>query len=458
MKASSIPATAEAGGTTGPQQQVLAKREGKSKQFERAFTEFALKHHARHAATAAKADQPSDEATNLREPNGLADLHGGPLNQAWRKLANVAEPNSAADGSRLPLTSDDAEPPENNAACEAAASTAIALSGRSEAGTDEGHNTQDETECSNSSRSAQSERARVTPHAPEFGRLEPPHQSAETIDTASRFAPIKLLGEETHFAPASSSYSNQALNEPDSEDGSDTNRGIGLRRAERMSGANDVSEPRKPGISATPAMSQGAPADSELDARSGLSAPAAQILDGLLGKGDWTGERNVPSAPVASQIEEKAPQNAFARTIKIQLAPESLGLVNVVVTRGEASLRIRLEADVGETRSVLHADRDAITRQLEARGLQIDELVVLRLSDAGTATSSDSRSATASSWASESHMDHRSQDGQPRQPAKDWPADERGNSQPEEAKQIGAQVQSSREGERFLGRRMLRSI
>ena len=93
-----------------------------------------------------------------------------------------------------------------------------------------------------------------------------------------------------------------------------------------------------------------------------------------------------PSEPAASprsvpQVDPAA-QQVFAgpvRTIKLQLNPQSLGAVTIILTHRDAELSIKLEAELAETVGKVEQDRTALTAKLAGAGYAVGELTISRM-------------------------------------------------------------------------------
>jgi hypothetical protein len=278
-----------------------------------------------------------------------------------------------------------------------------------------------------------------------------PGRSIEATPRSSEASPRNTEIPEKHTVYRLSDQPAQNA-EPRSKDRADPiRRGSG----ESIAAADEI-EARDRVVAA--AKAQGAGGDLDSATQPALSAPSLQVLDGLLGTSEPKGELANRPPSGAAEPDQKATLTPFVKVIKLQLAPESLGLVNVVVARGETSLRIRLEAETGDTRSALLADRDSISRRLEAGGLRVDELVVMRLADSGNTAPQDMRSATASGWANGSHAGHRSDQGEPRQNGREWRGEPPRDAKPDEVRLAQTDAPPRDGSERFLGRRALRSV
>ena len=291
------------------------------------------------------------------------------------------------------------------------------------------------------------------------------HNKGGDADAAGLDQPVaKVIGEEVHFAPVRASGTRGDLERTagGSEASTDDRQDHARRdRSERGAGIDTMAAaPAAGGVDRKPEIATKSDVSVEADtaARASPSTATIQVLDGLFKKGDWVGETAARPTSGASQTDDKPVFSPFVRSLKIQLAPQSLGIVNVVVVRGEDSLRIRLESDVSETRHALIADRDSIGRQLEASGLRVDEVVVMRSSDTSNGAMSDSRSATASGWADGSYSGQRSEHGQPRQSPRHVADDAADQAEADANSENSNRLQERAGGDRFLGRRMLRSI
>jgi hypothetical protein len=187
---------------------------------------------------------------------------------------------------------------------------------------------------------------------------------------------------------------------------------------------------------------------------------AIQVLDAIL---DERGAKSPSSDSRPPQFTGRPEPNvpaAFLRTIRIELTPASLGPVEVVLKGGEASLRVRFEAEQAETVTALELDRAAIEQALTASGYALEEIVVARSAvpeaaslPANQATGSPSaanHASTTTAGSMQSGPDHR-QGGRAHEPCTDQPA-------ARVMHEAAAITGPAPRGERFLGRRALRSI
>lgn len=460
MKASGAPSSVEVGKIVEPRHQGGAKQNGKAEKFEKAFADSALRQRGLQVGKSADEESELGEAIGSLGPKNAADPHRGSLHRAWRKLALETDANTTTDRIRSNAAASEA----GNSGCSVAAhqvtaALPVALPWQERVGAGDADHSEPRAESSDAEKfTVPGHRKLLLSISVNSNEWDLGHQNPESAEEIVSFPQAKVLSEEVNFAPARSLNSGQHVDEAAPSTGPHPKDRVDSLRRDPGESIPNSDELGAREAAVTAATDGAAPTDSDSAMRPTLSAPSVQVLDGLLGKGEQTGELVLRLASSAAQLDEKAPFTPFVRTIKLQLAPESLGLVNVVLARGEASLRIRLEAETGETRGALLADRDKISRQLEASGLRVDELVVMRLGDTGNTSLSDLRSSTASGWANESNAGHRSDQGQPRQSGRGWAEDRTSGAKPDEPNLGQTDAQPRSNSDRFLGRRTLRSV
>lgn len=466
MKTSGAPSTADPGVIVGPRHQSGAKQHAKGEKFEKTFADTALRQHRHHAAAINAPEREPDEAMVASRPTRLPDAHRVPLTQAWREQTSETDLWPAIEIAPTPTAGSEAAIPIASALAEqnaAAAAMPIALPWPN------GVVASPATPARASDVAAETavpdvceppvQRKPPLPSAIDRGQLDEIETVAVAAEPASPFPMAKVLAQETHMSPAKSFGANQRLDEL-----ANTELPTGMEpvAAPSRSGpgekdpGRDMAGKREPPVAAT--TGRDLTTEPDATAKPAMSAPAVQVIDALLGASEPAGEARSHPVSSTAQLDAKPLPAPLVRTLKLQLTPESLGVVNVVVARGESSLRIRLEAETVETRGALLADRDSIGRQLEASGLRVDELVVMRPTDSGSMAAPDLRSATASGWASESYSGQRSEHGQSRHSGRSFAQESPGDRTPEEPSTAQVEVPSSSVGDRFLGRRMLRSV
>lgn len=107
-----------------------------------------------------------------------------------------------------------------------------------------------------------------------------------------------------------------------------------------------------------------------------VGSVASQILDAI--RSAVVQNRSAVSDPPGVSTSSQRP-DGMIRFLRLQLAPQSLGLVNVVVLGSGTSLRIRLEVENGEAARALDADRTSLESRLTELGTVIEDISVTRL-------------------------------------------------------------------------------
>ncbi len=108
----------------------------------------------------------------------------------------------------------------------------------------------------------------------------------------------------------------------------------------------------------------------------GLGAAAAHVLNAII---DIAGSANAADAQSTKTVVASAEPGKLSqpvRTITLHLSPSWLGVVEVQMTTGPETLRVRLTAEVAATAASLERDRDALVRKLSASGYPPADLLI----------------------------------------------------------------------------------
>ena len=129
------------------------------------------------------------------------------------------------------------------------------------------------------------------------------------------------------------------------------------------------------------------------DAAAAATPPlGAQLLDGIMRA--FEVPPKTPPATVSQPAAPLAGPQSPVRTLELQLSPESLGLVTVVVSVRDDTISIRLAADRDATIALVEQERDHLSSRLAAAGYVVEDLAVTRL-DKGAGVASASGFAVA---------------------------------------------------------------
>jgi len=445
MTALNAPTTADVGNAAAKQRSALARQNAGNGEFESALAESALSTCPKRAQASTKSDREGadPEATTVGEPL----KH--PLHSAWPKIVNSDEGEGAECCEEPHVATSDAERTKVNATQDAGASASVWPLTEGRAVQQDGKADEAHPASLDWLKSLRIRPLKAGLSAADGDADSPLHLSRAELP------PIKFVGEETHFPAPNRGHAKAHIEGQESNGAKEASPDHKPPRVARKGGAEQSVEPIGASVGGTSRASQSSMNATATPDLPIVSAPAMQVLERLIADAEPASAQAATPAQT-TPIDDKTHQSSVVRTIRLQLAPESLGLVNVVVTRGDTSLRIRLEAEIGETQGILSEDKDAIGRQLEARGLRVDEVVVIRMNDADTSSTSPARSSIATQEG-ESNMGSRSQDGQSRQSSRHAEPDQGGSSR-SEAENAEIDRQRITENERFLGRRTIRSV
>ena len=96
----------------------------------------------------------------------------------------------------------------------------------------------------------------------------------------------------------------------------------------------------------------------------------------------------------ATELRATAAEPAFAsripvRSLKLQLAPEALGLLTVSVVVRDATLRVQLDADRKSTAEIVGREKAILSDRLEVAGYNVEQLLVGQIEQDNTPTAAN---------------------------------------------------------------------
>lgn len=210
---------------------------------------------------------------------------------------------------------------------------------------------------------------------------------------------VKVTRQETHFGPIQSSdpQAQRSIIMPGEDGGPQSGPRVGRPASSQETTPPLQSSATDAGPSRVAAIPMHEASQSRADPA--LGPVGMQVLDAMLESSLPAAETNSGLRDTPASLPEGMMPGQLLRVIKIQLSPGSLGLVNVVLARNEASLRIRLEAELAETAGSLELDRTALVERMATSGYNLNELVIGRLvpPDSGTTASGQDASAQGTS-------------------------------------------------------------
>lgn len=293
-----------------------------------------------------------------------------------------------------------------------------------------------------------------------FVLSEPRHE--EALQPAADAAPaIRVTHQETHHSAFGARLVPRQLElhgERDAASGRLASRTPEGRGGEHMARAAALASPSMvmPRTEARPA---------QVDVQSTQALPVGsvgtQVSNAIvveLYKSDTDGRGPLHASPLSDGIA-----HASLRILKLQLAPESLGVVHVVLAKSDAALSVHLEVEATETAELLEADRDQLAGRVSASGYEVTELVIKGAIGASDASPPPAREGTEPTPSRHGEPDGASVAARDRREAERRKAQARMVAPSEATEGVthaarGEAPSASHSSDRFLGARILRSI
>jgi chemotaxis protein MotD len=219
-----------------------------------------------------------------------------------------------------------------------------------------------------------------------------PDPPSNETQSAVASAPIAAIASERYVAPFRRDHVRADLADS-SKRGVSPDPSLEQASSEVRRDRSDIATPaRRPSISGV--SPDASPTAREAESRPPVgSQPTAQTpSDFLVSKVVEQVARSVSEAPErteftadAFRLQSERPFAPVVRVLKLQLAPESVGVVDVMIARSDDRLRMRLEVENSATAASLNAERTSLIEQMAAAGLTVSELTIDRASspDAG---------------------------------------------------------------------------